>query len=135
VGVVRHGVVIALVLFALALPAAGAAAGTALTITIWPDERRAEVYRFSLRCQPTGGTLPRAATACTRLAAGGPALFAPIPEDRVCIQIYGGPQRAIVSGTIGGRRIWVSLRRGNGCEIERWSRLSFLLPMSRPRLP
>ena len=83
---------------------------------------------------PVGGTLPRAAAACARLAAGGAALFAP-PKEQVCIEIYGGPQRAIVRGTVAGRRIWVSLRRRDGCEIERWRKLSFLLPRSAARLP
>jgi hypothetical protein len=125
----------------LLLPASGASGAaasgsTALTITVWPDERRpADVHRYSLRCDPTGGTLPRAAAACTRLAAGGVALFAPTPKEQVCIEIYGGPQRAIVKGTVAGRRIWVSLRRQDGCEIERWRKLAFLLPPSAARLP
>jgi hypothetical protein len=126
----RNLALIALLLLASAVSNAAASGGTALTISIWPDERRAEVHRYSLRCGPVGGTLPRAAAACGRLAAGGAALFAPIPEDQVCIEIYGGPQRAIVTGTVAGRRIWVSLRRQDGCEIERWRKLSFLLPIS-----
>jgi hypothetical protein len=135
VRIVRNLAVLALVLLAVAAAAAASGGGTALTVSVWPDERRAEVHRYSLRCQPVGGTLPRAAAACARLAAGGVGLFAPTPKEQVCIEIYGGPQRAIVKGTVAGRRIWVSLRRRDGCEVERWRKLSFLLPSSAPRLP
>jgi len=54
--------------------------------------------------------------------------FEPIPSDRACTEIYGGPQEAIVAGTYGGRRIWIRLARSNGCEISRFDRLRFLLP-------
>ena len=123
--------VAALALLALVPAAAAGSFGgpTALTIRIWPDERKAASIRYAVACRPARGTLPRPAAACTKLASGGTALFAPPPPDQVCIAIYGGPQRAIVSGTVDGRRVWVSLRRRDGCEIERWRRLSFLLPI------
>ena len=69
--------VAAVVLVALAASAAGATGRTALTITIWPDERKQTAQRYRLACAPARGTLPRAAVACARLAAGGPALFRP----------------------------------------------------------
>ena len=128
-GCVIRVAVAAVVLVALAASAAGATGRTALTITIWPDERKQTVQRYRLACAPARGTLPRAAVACARLAAGGPALFRPPPPDQACIEVYGGPQRAIVTGTVSGRDVWVSLRRRDGCEIERWRRLSFLLPV------
>ena len=47
----------------------------------------------------------------------------------VCTEIYGGPQKARVVGTVAGRRIWATFTRTNGCEIERWSRISpWLVP-------
>jgi hypothetical protein len=132
---VRPVAVTALALLALTSSSAGssAVAATALTITIWPDEHKAAKISYGLACRPARGTLPRAATACSKLASGGVALFAAPPPDQACIAIYGGPQRAIVSGTVDGRRVWVSLRRRDGCEIERWRRLSFLLPVSVAR--
>ena len=55
--------------------------------------------------------------------------FAQVPQDAICTQIYGGPQKAVVKGTVGGQRIWASFRRRNGCEIDRWDRFSpWLLP-------
>jgi hypothetical protein len=132
---VKAVAVTALALLALASASAGSGSvgATALTITIWPDEHKSARASYGVACRPARGTLPRAAAACTTLASGGAALFAPPPPDQACIAIYGGPQRAIVSGTVDGRRVWVSLRRRDGCEIERWRRLSFLLPVSVAR--
>jgi Subtilisin inhibitor-like len=126
---VRRVAVAALLLLALVAGSWAASGATALTITIWPDERKSEVHRYTLKCGPPRGTLPRSAAACAALAAGGAALFTPPPKEQACIQVYGGPQRAIVSGTVAGRRVWVSLRRRDGCEVDRWRRLSFLLPV------
>jgi hypothetical protein len=58
--------------------------------------------------------------------------FAQVPQDAICTQIYGGPQKAVVKGTIGSQRIWASFRRRNGCEISRWASFSpWLLPPGR----
>ena len=56
-------------------------------------------------------------------------LFAPLPKGIVCTEIYGGPQKARVVGTVGSKRIWATFTRQNGCQIARWNRLSpWLLP-------
>ena len=112
----------ALVVSILAAPSTG----SELRIAYWPEGREqgaATVRR--LRCNPAGGTVPRAATACRRLA-GLDRPFAPVPKDTACTQIYGGPQEARVTGTFGGRRVWVTFRRTDGCEIGRWNRVAFL---------
>jgi hypothetical protein len=105
------------------------AAKASLTISVWPDERRPGTSRtWTLRCNPTGGTLPGARTACSRLARLGGSAFAPTPAGSACTQIYGGPQLAFVRGTLGIHPIWTKLRRRDGCEIARWNRVAFLLP-------
>ncbi len=105
---------------------AGAAALTALSIAFSPGGGGTAEH-WTLRCAPAGGTLPRAAEACRRLAAlANP--FAPVPKDAVCTQIYGGPQTARVTGRFRGRFVWVRFTRRNGCEIARWNRVRFLLP-------
>ncbi len=48
--------------------------------------------------------------------------------DRVCAAIYGGPQRARVTGTIGGGRVERSFSREDGCAIADWDRAVPLLP-------
>ena len=123
---------VALLLGAIfAAPASGApASGTWLRITYWPDSAKPGVYSsWTVRCQPADGSLPRPVRACRRLLAGGAKLFAPLPKNIVCTDIYGGPQRAGVVGTVRGQRIGATFTRTNGCQIERWQRLSpWLLP-------
>jgi hypothetical protein len=119
-----------LVLAVAASSQAGTSSSTSLRITYWKDSATpAATVTWTLRCAPTRGTLPRPARACVRLAAGGARLLAPLPKNIVCTEIYGGPQKAHVVGTVGGRRVWATFTRTNGCHIDRWQRLSpWLLP-------
>ncbi len=56
-------------------------------------------------------------------------LFAPLPKNIVCTEIYGGPQKARIVGTVAGKRIWATFTRQDGCRIDRWNRLApWLLP-------
>jgi Subtilisin inhibitor-like len=109
---------------------AGASATTALRVTYWKDSAvPTQSLTWTLRCNPPRGSLPQPVRACTRLAAGGAKLFAPLPMSVVCTEIYGGPQRARIMGTVNGRRIWATFARTNGCEIDRWQRISpWLVP-------
>jgi Subtilisin inhibitor-like len=135
----RGAVALAFAAAALCACAAGSAGtsatGTALTVTFWEDgAKTADRMQWTLRCNPPRGTLPRAPTACRKLAAGGAKLFAPVPDDAACTQIYGGPQVAKVVGTVKGVRVWARVNRTNGCQIERWERLSpWLLPAGSVR--
>jgi len=117
---------------AIAVTAASAktTATTALRITYWEDSAKpSESVTWTLRCNPARGSLPRPARACSRIAAGGAKLFARLPRNIVCTEIYGGPQRARVVGAVNGRRIWATFARANGCEIDRWQRISpWLVP-------
>jgi hypothetical protein len=101
-----------------------------LTITFWADEQEpTKLTRWTLRCSPVGGTLPMRKRACAKLSNLTLGAFARVPPNAICTQIYGGPQRAVVKGTIGSTRIWSSFSRRNGCEISRWDWLSpWLLP-------
>jgi hypothetical protein len=96
----------------------------ALTITFLPGNG-AGAHHWTLRCGPTGGTLPQPAAACSKLAAVD-APFDPVPADAVCSMIYGGPQTARVRGTYRGRKVEAVFNRKNGCEIARWKRVAFL---------
>jgi len=111
----------------------GSAAATPtgrLTITVWPEGMAAgDGRRWTLQCGPAGGTHPRAAKACARLALLS-APFRPVPADVVCTEIYGGPQEALVTGTFRGRRVHARFNRVNGCEIARWDRVAVLFPIS-----
>jgi subtilisin inhibitor-like len=103
---------------------AAATALTSLTIAVSPGYGGA-VQHWTLTCGPAGGTLPRAAAACTRLGRLKRP-FAEVPAGTMCTQIFGGPQTARVSGTYGGLKIRATFDRRNGCETARWQRLAFL---------
>jgi hypothetical protein len=128
-------VALAVVLSAVLVATAGsrAATRTSLTVTYWASGAGKHAT-WTLRCGPAGGTVPEPRVACARLASGGRRLFAPVPKNAVCAQIYGGPQVALVVGVVQGRRVWARFARRDGCEIARWNRLSpWLLPAARAR--
>jgi hypothetical protein len=110
--------------------AATTSAGTSLRVTYWADSAKpASSVTWTLRCNPPQGSLPRPARACRRLSAGGAKLFTPVPRDAICTQIYGGPQKARVIGTVERTRVWATFTRTNGCHISRWQGISpWLVP-------
>ena len=121
-------VVAALLTIVSAAPGAGAGK-TALRIAFFEDgSKPATRVVWSLRCDPPGGTLARSANACRELARLGWQTLRPVPPDTACTEIYGGPQVAVVTGLVDGRRVWARLRRDDGCQIDRWARNRFLVP-------
>ena len=108
--------------------AAVATPETQLTISFWEQGRgTSDVETYTLRCDPNGGTVPRAAAVCNKLdALARP--FAPASKKVICTDQYGGPQQALISGTYKGNRIWTVIGMRNGCDIARAKRLAFLVP-------
>ncbi len=102
------------------------ASATELTITVHPQGPGGPDQLWTLRCDPPGGSHPRARTACARLT---PAVLRPLPRDSICTQIYGGPQTARVRGQLDGRPVDASFGRSNGCDIHRWDTAGFLFPV------
>jgi hypothetical protein len=103
-------------------------ATTDLKITIWPDGRaegNAETY--TLRCGPAAGSLPKVATACSKLGPL-PRPFGPVAKGAMCTMQYGGPQQALVTGRHDGQSVWAMFSATNGCQIARAKRVAFLLP-------
>ncbi len=112
-------------MLALFLAATIAASGTSLTVITWPQGPPAPRVVKTLRCDPAGGTLPRAAAACRQLAALDDP-FTPVSPGSVCTQIYGGPREALVVGRHAGGRVWTRFNRRDGCQIARWNEHRFL---------
>ena len=69
-----------------------------------------------------------AGTACRRARTIATFLASRPSSKRVCTQIYGGRQRARITGTIGSRHIDRRLKRTNGCEIGDWQHAVPLVP-------
>jgi Subtilisin inhibitor-like len=105
-----------------------AVAPTSLNITVWPNgQGEAPRRAYTLRCNPVAGTLPKRTEACAKLAKLNRP-FAPVPKDVACIQLYGGPQEALVTGRYRGHTVRALFNRADGCEIARWNRVRFLFP-------
>ncbi|MGW0121315.1 SSI family serine proteinase inhibitor [Streptomyces sp. NPDC003327] len=102
----------------------------ALTVSVSKSGHMDGTYELTCDDRP-GGTHPRATDACTRLdgfAKSGEDPFAPVSEDALCTQMYGGEAVAHVTGTWLGREIDARFSRANGCEINRWENLKPVLP-------
>ena len=113
--------------------APGGEGGTSLEILL-DEAGTGEQVRWSLECDPEtgevlGGDHPTATEACALLA--DPAsidAFTPTPAGTMCTEQWGGPQVAVVRGTVDGRDLGeVRFDRTNGCEISRWDALAVLL--------
>jgi hypothetical protein len=109
-----------------------------LTVTVSDGPRAARggdsATEATLRCaagadRVTGYLeLERAPDLCRRLAELVGALTSQPPRDRVCAEVYGGPETARISGRLAGRRVDRRLARTDACEITEWDRLDVLLP-------
>ena len=73
------------------------------------------------------GTHPEAQAACDHLA-GTTAPFAPLPDDVMCTEQYGGPQTAHITGRWRAEAVDLQLSRIDGCRIAQWDALGPLLP-------
>jgi hypothetical protein len=90
------------------------------------DGRESEEY--TLVCADAAeGSHPDARAACDHLL-GLENPFAPVPDDAVCTEIYGGPQTARVTGAWAGEPVDLELSRVDGCRITQWDALGPLLP-------
>ena len=72
-----------------------------------------------------------AGNACRRARRIAAFLDAAPSRNRICTQIYGGPQRGRITGTIGAREVDRRLKRTDGCAIGDWQYAVPLLPRMR----
>ncbi|MFB4299790.1 SSI family serine proteinase inhibitor [Actinomadura sp. NTSP31] len=93
-----------------------------LTIRIRASAQ-APATTYTLTCDPAGGDHPKAADACAALSKAK-APFAPVPKDRMCTDIYGGPEVATVKGTWQGKPIDTTFKRNDGCQLHRWTQIA-----------
>jgi hypothetical protein len=120
-----------------ASPAGGQERTVRLTVTFVRDDGAVR-HVAHLRCSGARASADGylrgvgARRACRR-ARRVASLLTTAPPRRACTQIYGGPERARVTGSIGGRRVARAFSRTNGCQIADWTRAVPLLP--RPSGP
>ena len=96
-------------------------------LTVVVDDGAGTTSTWTLTCDPVGGDHPEAEQACAAIEQHRTALD-PVPQDRMCAQVYGGPQRATVTGTWRGEEVFAALARTNACETARWDALVPLVP-------
>jgi Subtilisin inhibitor-like len=97
-------------------------------LTIVFDNGSGETRTWRLSCEPPGGTHPDPDAACRVLEANGAAALPPVPKDKLCTQIYGGPETASITGTWKGEQVLSRFARNDGCQIGRWKLMEGLLP-------
>jgi Subtilisin inhibitor-like len=101
-------------------------ATTSLTITFTEDSASpTRQIRWTLRCDPVGGTHPRPTAVCRELSRLGWRVFRTPPPDAACAELYGAPQVAVVPARVGGHRVWARLTRID--QIARWDAVPSLL--------
>jgi hypothetical protein len=112
-------------------PAAGpdapaAAPGDRLDVAYDPGDGGPPQH-WELTCSPPAGTHPDPTGACTDLAAAADPFAGP-DRDEVCTEVYGGPQKAQVTGTWAAQPVDAHFDRVSGCAIARWDAVGRLLP-------
>ena len=101
-------------------------ADTDLTIVV--DKGSGSTVTWRLTCNPAGGTHPDPEAACRALQANGATALPPVPQEKACTQIYGGPETARITGTWQGQQVTSTFARNDGCQISRWKLMEGLLP-------
>ncbi len=105
---------------------------TSVTVVYWEENGPpAPSVTWTVSCDPPAGTSPDPATACNTLNAAELSLFEPAAEEVRCTEIFGGPERVDVKGTLRGKPIEATFTRQNGCEIKRWNALEGLIPKGK----
>ena len=109
----------------LASPTSSAAVKNSLTIT-YQATPESKVQKWSLKCQPTAGTMKNAKGACKLLLAiSNP--FKKADPAEMCAEIFESAEVATVKGTWNGKKVSASFAKNNSCEISRWKTLNFLV--------
>lgn len=89
--------------------------------------RTATLRCLGTRMSATGYLSGAPAEACERVRRLATFLAGAPDPDRICTQVFAGPEMAAVRGVIGGRLVRRAFSRRNGCEIADWDRMGSLL--------
>ncbi|MFL5820495.1 MAG: hypothetical protein ACJ76S_07425 [Solirubrobacteraceae bacterium] len=116
------------------IPTASASAPPVVALSVSYSHVGPLQLRATLNCRTgmqraTGFLARHSAALLCRRARLLRSFLASIPDPRrLCSQIYGGPDRALIAGTIGGIRIGRHFARTDGCKTSDWNRARLLLP-------
>lgn len=107
----------------------GGGSGDSLRIEV-RAEAEADPDTATLECGEEAGStgfIDDAAQACRAMRASKQLLIHGPPANVVCTEIYGGPQKARITGTIDGERVDLRVTREDGCAIALWDELEDLI--------
>lgn len=111
-------------------PSDDAATNVRLEVALYPDGTTLG-SQYSLECSGAevigASQAPNPASACQAIEENPQLLSPQRPANQMCTEIYGGPDRAVVTGTLNGKQINTEFTRTNGCFIAEWDALSPLL--------
>ena len=105
----------------------GGAPGGSSALTVVVDDVTGATSTWTLTGDPVVGDHPDPAEACAAIE-GHRSALRPVPKDRMCAQVYGGPEKATITGTWRGEQVFAALTRTNACETARWDALVPLVP-------
>jgi hypothetical protein len=94
-----------------------------LVVTVDADgDAGAPAKELAVNCKA-----PTDSDVCGAAAGISAAELAEPPGDVACTEIFGGPERATIRGTLRGEPVDASFSRSDGCEIDRWDKVKPLL--------
>lgn len=107
----------------------GGTTGSDLTVTLDPDgpDGLKEPLMEDVSCDA-----PEEGEVCRAIARLSAADLGPVDRGQACTEIFGGPDRVEIVGTLNDDSVDVTLTRSNGCEIERFQQA---LPLLRALFP
>jgi hypothetical protein len=128
-------VLLTLVVAACGDDSSSSGAGQTVNLTLTVSDGEGKDAKATLTCdestaEGTGFLESGAEEACRNARDLEKFLTTPPPEDRACTQIYGGPQKARITGTFGEKDVAREITRSNGCDIEDWKQAQPLLDPS-----
>jgi len=115
-------------LLLVATPVAGARTPRQADLTLRVTHAAGGPLTLHIRCPG-----PRGICRPTRLGALRALIAQASRRDRICTQIYGGPEVAALDGRLGGRRVSLRIARDDGCGIADYTHLFDLLGRREPR--
>ena len=102
----------------------GAAPAAKISLHVTVSSHGSKPQRWTLRCDPPGGTHPNPAAAC-RVLLGVRAknsLFLPLKRGVMCPMILANAKRATITGYWYGKRVHITIYDG-GCFLDRWAKI------------
>ena len=99
-----------------------------LSITVTPSPgAQPQVFRLVAANGTSGpeSTVPQPAAAMAALERYGEGIFFPVPgPPQQCMDVFDGPQVAVVTGTFKGRAVNAAFKRTDSCQTARWQALA-----------